>query len=180
MALTVQEHGATLSAIFHCTLENVVSPTKARITMSTVSFSTPDIAIRDATTHFWSMYHESSGTISVFTKSGETREGGRFVTPSIPRSRTPPCTRFEQGNSLVRLLATTAAEVAYYNGDALPHHRLIVTGKYVQAQTTGRGLARGRSPLVKLVVADSRLTLLGSKPGEFIYTTNDIIRYTRL
>ncbi|KAJ4867890.1 Uncharacterized protein Rs2_50563 [Raphanus sativus] len=163
--LTISD--ADLAATFSCRFKSV-SPTDATLEISTVSYSSPIVAMRASTTHFLSNYHETSRIVSVFTRHGESHEGGRFATP------------FEQGtngNSLVRLLANTAAEVAYFNRVGLTQP-LVVKGKYIRASS--RLATRDRGALVKVVIADSRLGFLESKPGEFNHRTGDNVRFTRL
>ncbi|KAJ4907870.1 Uncharacterized protein Rs2_11528 [Raphanus sativus] len=175
--LTISD--ADLAATFSCRFKSV-SPTDATLEISTVSYSSPIVAMRASTTHFLSNYHETSRIVSVFTRHGESHEGGRFATPSFPQPIRNRCTRFEQGtngNSLVRLLANTAAEVAYFNRVGLTQP-LVVKGKYIRASS--RLATRDRGALVKVVIADSRLGFLESKPGEFNHRTGDNVRFTRL
>ncbi|KAL0710041.1 hypothetical protein Bca4012_017019 [Brassica carinata] len=170
---------ADLAATFSCRFKNL-SPTDATLEISTVSYSSTIVAMRASTTHFLSNYQETSRTVSVFTRNAETHEGGRFATPSFPQPISTRCTRFElgtTGNGLVRLLANTAAEVAYFNRVGLTQP-LIVKGKYIRASS--RLATRDRGALVKVVIADSRLGFLASKPGEFNHRTGGNVRFTRM
>ncbi|KAJ0261454.1 hypothetical protein HA466_0045760 [Hirschfeldia incana] len=169
---------ADLAATFFCRVKNI-SPNDATLEISTVSYSSPIVAARASTTQFLSNYQETSRTVSVYTRNSAIHEAGRFATPPFPQPITSRCTRFEgtTGNSLVRLLANTAAEVAYFNRVGLTQP-LIVKGKYIRASS--RLATRDRGALVKVVIADSRLGFLASKPGEFNHRTGGNVRFTRM
>ncbi|KAF3512234.1 hypothetical protein F2Q69_00001017 [Brassica cretica] len=169
---------ADLAATFSCSF-NTISPTDATLEISTVSYSSPIVAVRASTTHFLSNYQETSRIVSVFTRNTETHEASRFASPAFPQPIRNRCSRFGRttGNSLVRLLANTAAEVAYFSRVGLTQP-LIVKGKYIRASS--RLETRDRGALVKVVIADSRLGFLASKPGEFNHRTGGNVRFTRL
>ncbi|CAN6975963.1 unnamed protein product [Brassica oleracea var. botrytis] len=125
---------ADLAATFSCSF-NTISPTDATLEISTVSYSSPIVAVRASTTHFLSNYQETSRIVSVFTRNTETHEASRFASPAFPQLIRNRCSRFGRttGNSLVRLLANTAAEVAYFSRVGLTasnSQRKIHSGKF--------------------------------------------------
>ncbi|CAA7038634.1 unnamed protein product [Microthlaspi erraticum] len=175
---TIREDGAVLSATFRCAVVDL-KPSDATLSISAVSYSSS--TNRELATKFWSIFHEDSGLVSVFTNQGEIREEGPFATHMFPASasRRSRCSRFDQGagNSLLRVLHHSAAEVAFFNRDlAQP---LLVKGKYVRSDSRQSTTGGGGDPLVKLVIGDSRLKLLDSKRGEYIHKSHGI-RFTRL